>query len=327
MATLRDVARAAGVSIGTASRVLAANPATSPESRAAVFDAVAQLGYTPNARARSLRSARTHVLGLSISDLRNPFFAELAHAAEQEALHAGYVTMLANANEDEAQEERYLKAFSAEQVDGILLAPQGALSSELRRLVEMNFPLVFVDRTLGGVDVPSVTADHYAGMRQALAHLADRGHVRVGYAGGPVSISTGRDRLAAFRALRGEFGLDEDPELEFLGNYQSSSGSAALAYLLASSAAPTALITGDSPMALGAIRVAMRSGLQLGVDLELVTFDEVEWMSVFTPGITAIAHDADAMGSIAMRMLVECIEGGHPTSVVLPTRLVQRGDQ
>lgn len=132
--TIKDVAALAGVSVGTTSRVLSGNPSTSPAARERVHAAVAELGYRPDARARSLRSARSHTVGLLISDVRNPFFADVAHGAEQAALRSSYVTLLANANEDPRQQDTYLESFLTQRVDGIIIAPQGADSAHLRTL-------------------------------------------------------------------------------------------------------------------------------------------------------------------------------------------------
>ncbi|MGW6511584.1 LacI family DNA-binding transcriptional regulator, partial [Streptomyces niveus] len=127
--TIKDVAALAGVSVGTTSRVLSGNPSTSPAARERVHAAVAELGYRPDARARSLRSARSQTVGLLISDVRNPFFADVAHGAEQAALRSSYVTLLANANEDPKQQDTYLESFLTQRVDGIIIAPQGEESS------------------------------------------------------------------------------------------------------------------------------------------------------------------------------------------------------
>jgi len=127
MATIKDVALRAGVSLGTASRVLSGSSQTSPDSRARVLAAAAELDYITNGPARALRRARTDVLGLLVSDIRNPFFSELAHAAEQEARRLGYTVLLANANEDETQADEYLRIFASQRIDGLLLSPQGGL--------------------------------------------------------------------------------------------------------------------------------------------------------------------------------------------------------
>jgi len=325
MPTIRDVAAKAGVSIGTVSRVLAGSDSTSEASRSQVRAAVEALGYAPNARAQSLRLLRTGVLGLSISDVRNPFFAEIAHAAEQEALRHGYVTMLGNANEDMAQEVRYLDTFASQRVDGVLMSPQGADGTRIQRLLDHGTPVVFVDRTLENVAVPSVTSDSRMGMGQALEYLAGRGHTRVGYVGGPVTVSTGRARLAAFQSVRAELQLDLDDDLVYLGDYRQASGAAALAHFLALPSAPTAVVTGDSLMALGTLVGLRERGLWLGEEIEVVSFDDVDWMSLITPGLTAIAHDAAAMGTLGMRLLLERIAGAAPAPMVLPTHIVTRG--
>ncbi|MFJ8076297.1 LacI family DNA-binding transcriptional regulator [Streptomyces sp. NPDC096176] len=322
--TIKDVAARAGVSVGTASRVLSGNPATSASARERVNQAATELGYRPDARARGLRSARSHAVGLLVSDVRNPFFADVAHGAEQAALASSYVTLLANANEDTAQQDTYLEAFLTQRVDGIIIAPQGEGSGNLRALERGRTPLVFVDRTVEGFEVPSVTADNAEGVDLAVAHLAAQGHTRVGYIGGPPSVSTGRARHDAFLAAVARHGLDQDPELIAVGDFRSASGSASAAALLAADRPPTALLAADSLMAVGALGEVRRRGLRIGTDLALVAFDDIEWFGEIDPPLTVVAHDARALGERAMRLLLEVIEGGTGESVVLPMRLVVR---
>ncbi|MEV8332910.1 LacI family DNA-binding transcriptional regulator [Streptomyces niveus] len=321
--TIKDVAALAGVSVGTTSRVLSGNPSTSPAARERVHAAVAELGYRPDARARSLRSARSQTVGLLISDVRNPFFADVAHGAEQAALRSSYVTLLANANEDPKQQDTYLESFLTQRVDGIIIAPQGEESAHLRALAT-TVPLVFVDRTVDGFEVPSVTSDNALGIDQAVAHLADRGHTRIGYIGGPRSISTGRARHDAFVRAVARHRLDTDPGLITSGDFRSASGAVAAERLLSGAQPPTALLAADSPMAVGALGALRRRGLRIGSDVDLVAFDDIEWFSELDPPLTVVSHDAQAMGSTAMRLLLDVIEGRTPESVVLPTRLVVR---
>jgi len=322
MTTIRDVAALAGVSLGTVSRVLAGSPATSAESRQRVAAAVAELGYLPNARASSLRRAKTDVVGILISDVRNPFFAELAHAAEQEALRRGYVVMLANADEDSAQEQLYLRTFSAQRVDGVLMAPQSKDRVHLDRLIGSGLPVVFVDRVLPGLDVPSVTSDNVGGMRSALEYLVARGHRRIGYLGGPAPVSTAIDRLDAFVHLRAELGLPDDDSLVQEGDFRAESGAAAVDRMLASGSAPTAVLAADGLMTLGALAALRRHGVR--DKIELMSFDDLAWFEELTPPVSAIAHDATAMGREGMAALLDAVEGGRPVSVTVPTRLVDR---
>jgi LacI family transcriptional regulator len=322
--TIRDVAALAGVSVGTASRVLSGNPSTSPESRERVSAAARELEYRPNAQARSLRSARTGVIGVLVSDVRNPFFANIAHAADQAARKAQYVTLLGNANEDMDQQDTYLETFITQRVDGVIVAPQGEGGGALRALTDKQVPIVFADRTVDGFDVPSVTTDSCQGMEQAVAHLAKRGHRRIGYIGGPRSISTGRARYDAYVQQVARFGLDDDPDLVYFGDFKTASGAAVADALLSSNRPPTALLAADSLMAVGALSSLRIRGIRIGSQLDLVAFDDVDWFTQLDPPLTVIAHDAQAMGKVAVTLLLDVMAGNRPESVILPTRLVVR---
>jgi LacI family transcriptional regulator len=322
--TIKDVADLAGVSPATASRVLSGNPATSAGARQRVVAAASELDFHPNAQARALRSTRTNAIGLLLSDVRNPFFADLAHAAEQAALAEGFVTLLGNANENTAQQDRYLDTFISQRVDGVIAAPQGEGSSSLRALLERKIPTVFVDRTIEGLDVPSVTTDSDSGIRQAVEHLARQGHTRVGYIAGPQSTSTGRDRLRSFVRAAADYGLNGDPALTYFGDFQSGSGSAGAHHLLGLPQPPTALLAADSPMAVGALATLNRKGIRIGQDMALIAFDDIEWFSLLDPPLTVISHDVEAMGRAAVGLLLEVIHGHKPESVVLPSELIVR---
>jgi LacI family transcriptional regulator len=322
--TIRDVAAHAGVSLGTASRVLSGNPATSPEARARVSDAVTALGYRPNVQARSLRLTRTHAIGLLVSDVRNPFFADVAHAAERAALGANYVTLLGNANEDVDQQDRYIETFLNQRVDGVVLAPQGRGSGSLQSLVDSQMPVVFVDRTVEGFDVPSVTTDSRTGMNQAVAHLAAAGHRRIGFIGGPQAISTGRQRYDAFVDTLPAHGLEVEEALITFGDFQEESGIRATEELLAAPSRPTAVIAADNLMALGALAAIRSRGLRIGSDIEVIAFDDIEWLAHYDPPISVIAQDTDAVGRCAVELLMQVINGEKPESIVLSTRFIER---
>lgn len=322
--TIRDVAARAGVSLGTASRVLSGHPATSPEARTRVTEAAAELGYRPNAQARSLRLTRTHAIGLLVSDVRNPFFADVAHSAEQAALEANLVTLLGNANENVEQQDRYLETFLSQRVDGVVLTPQGRGSGSLDALIESRMPLVFADRTVAGIDVPSVTTDSHSGLDQAIAHLTARGHTRIAFIGGPESISTGRDRHDAFVEALPRHGLEVRPELITFGDFREASGTEATERLLTAADRPTAVIAADNLMAVGALSAVRRHGLTIGADIDLVAFDDIEWFSYLNPPLSVIAHDPGAIGRCAVQLLLQVIAGEKPQSIVLPTRFVDR---
>ncbi|GAA1492278.1 LacI family transcriptional regulator [Curtobacterium herbarum] len=322
--TIKDVAARAGVSAATASRVLSGNAATSEESRRAVEQAAKDLDFRPNLQARALRSTRSDTIGLLVSDVRNPFFADLAHSIEQAALAEGYVTLLGNANERADQQNRYLDTLIARRVDGVIVAPQGNDTGTVQQLVDRQVPTVFVDRVIPGLDVPSVTTDSSTGIRQTVEHLAALGHTRIGYIAGPQSVSTGRERFTAYQDAVVAAGLSEDPDLIVFGDFQAASGSAGVTTLLQLADPPTAIFAADSLMAVGAIAILNRLGLRLGRDIALVAFDDIEWFSLLEPALSVVAHSVEDMGRVAVDLLRDVIDGGRPESVRLPSELIVR---
>lgn len=324
-ATLQDVARLAGVSTATASRVLSGHPATSVDARTRVAEAATELGFRPNAQARSLRKARTESIGVVVSDILNPFFAEIAHTAEQTAREAGLTIMLCNANESTEQQDRYIDLLLAHRADGIVIAPQGDGSGSLRDALKLGVPLVFVDRTVDGVDVPSITSDNFSGIAQAVEHLVGLGHHRIGFIAGPQATSTGRDRLVAFRDAVEKHDADQDVALIYEGDFRVSSGVAGARHLLELACPPTALLAADSLMTLGALHVCQDRAISIPDDMSIVGYDDIEAFRLLDPPITVISHDPARTGELAVELLTKMLDGEKVESVVLDAQLVVRG--
>ncbi|CAA9261369.1 MAG: Transcriptional regulator, LacI family [uncultured Arthrobacter sp.] len=322
--TIKDVADAAGVSKATASRVLSGHPATSQEARKAVEAAAGRLGFRPNAQARSLRKTRTQTIGLLLPDVRNPFFGDLAHAVEQRARSFGYMTLFGNANENVAQQDEYIDVMLSQRVDGVIAAPQGD-GGNLDQLLRSGVPVVFVDRVLDTMEVPSVSPDNSTGIHDAVKHLTARGHRRIGYIAGPQSTSTGRERLRSYKEALAATGADTDAELIFLGDFQAASGAEGARTLLDLPNPPTALLAADSLMSIGAVGVCNERGIAIGPDLAFVAHDDIDAFNLINPPLTVIAHDIDAMGRLAVDMLMSVIGGGSPASNTIPGRLIVRG--
>lgn len=335
--TIRDVAARAGVSVATTSRVLSGHRATSPQARASVEAAAHELGYRINARASSLRKARTGTLGVLVSDVRNPFFAEIAYAVERQALQAGMATLVCNADESVAQQDRYLDLLVSQRVDAMVIAPQGDGSGSLREVLGLGIPVVFVDRTIDDVEasgaqpadtpvpVPSITSDNRGGMHAAVQHLVGLGHRRVGLVAGPQQTSTGRERLRAFHEIAAVVGLDPDPALVVEGDFRHASGADGARRLLDLAEPPTAVVAADSPMTLGVLEVLTERGVRVGQDLSLVGYDDLPAFSLVTPALTVVAHDPARMGVLAAEAVQALLSGQEATSTVLPTQLVVRG--
>ncbi|MGA1835903.1 substrate-binding domain-containing protein [Herbiconiux sp. 11R-BC] len=325
MATIKDVAERAGVSIGTASRVLSGSPATSPESRARVTAAAEALAYVAHGPARSLRRSRTDVLGLLVSDIRNPFFSELAHAAEREALTLGYTVLLANANEDEAQADEYLGIFASQRIDGLLLSPQGPVTPRLTALVASGMPVVLLNRHAEGLTAPLFETDNAQGVGLVLEWLQQRGHRDVAFVGGPPSISTGAERLEAYTAGRAAHGITLDDAFLDAGDFLPDGAAAAMTRILDRGVRPTAVFGTNGPTTLGAVRALhARLGRTAASAIEVISFDDLDWFDFTAPPISAVRNDAASIGRLGVRGLIDLIAGRQVASRRIEMELVDR---
>jgi LacI family transcriptional regulator len=325
MATIKDVAARAGVALGTASRVLSGSSQTSADSRARVLAAATELNYIANGPARSLRRAKTQVLGLLVSDIRNPFFSELAHAAEQEAGRLGYTVLLANANEDQRQVDEYLRIFASQRIDGLLLSPQGGLSPQLIALRESGLPLVLANRTVKGLDAPMIGTDNGGGVASVLDWLQAHGHRDVAFVGGPSTISTGAERLAAFRAGREAHGINPDEAFVDTGDFLPNGAAAAMNRILDRGVRPTAVFGANGPTTLGVVRALRdRLGRDWAKQITVVSFDDLEWFEFASPPISAVRNDGSAVGRLGVDALVKLIEGERAESRRIATQFVDR---
>lgn len=325
MATIKDVAARAGVGLGTASRVLSGSTQTSPSSRERVLAAAAELGYVANGPARSLRRARTDALGLLVSDIRNPFFSELAHAAEQEARAHGYAVLLANANEDERQADDVLRTFASQRIDGLMLSPQGPATPQLASLIERGVPIVLLNRRIDGIDLPFFGTDNEQGVGLVLDHLQRRGHRDVAYVGGTPTMSTGVERARTYLGGRAEHGISTDDALVEAGDFQTEGAAAAMLRILDRGVQPTAVFGANGATTVGVLRALReRLGAAAAAAIEVVSFDDFDWFDYASPAITAVRNDASAIGRAAVQGLLALVRGEEAASVRVATTLVDR---
>ncbi|MER7191337.1 LacI family DNA-binding transcriptional regulator [Streptomyces flaveolus] len=325
MATIKDVAARAGVALGTASRVLSGSSQTSADSRARVLAAAAELGYVAHGPARSLRRARTDVLGLLVSDIRNPFFSELAHAAEQEARRHGFTVLLANANEDAEQADAYLRTFAGQRVDGLLFSPQGNVSPQLAATLASGMPLVFLNRTIEGVDAPLYGTDNAQGVQQVLSWLERRGHRDVAFIGGPDTISTGAERRAAYVAGRAAHGISTDDRLLDAGDFLADGAAQAMSRVIDRGVPFTAVFGANGQTTLGAVRALReRLGAEQAACIEVVSFDDLDWFEFASPPISAVRNDASAIGRLGVRGLIDLLAGRPAAGQRIATTFTDR---
>ncbi len=328
MIGLKDVARVAGVSVSTVSRVLTGSPLVNAETRTRVQLAMDSLQYRPSRVARRLRrdSARANLIGLIVPDIQNPFFAELVRGVERVAHQHGYMVFLGNTDEDGAKELEYVQLMRAESVDGLILPPSSDLHEIVAKLTSAGLPIVCVDRRLPDVSVDTVVADNEQGAYMATDHLLRIGHRHIGFIGGRAHLSTSAERLAGYtRALR-EHGVPFDARLVRDGDSRQGSGSALTRELLSRDLLdregsgrelPTALLVGNNLMTLGALETIHLMGLRIPDDVAIVGYDDMPWALALNPPLTAVRQPGFEMGERAAELLLQRLDDpSRETAVV-----------
>jgi LacI family transcriptional regulator len=312
VATIRDVARRAGVSISTVSYVLTGERHIGPDTRQRVLEAVNALGYRGNFVARSLKTGRTMVLALIIPDILNPFFTLVARGAEDAAREWGYSLVLCNTTVDPDREEEYLQLAQSRRVDGLIYMPgSDRFHPELHQLVRQRFPVVVVDEQVPDVDAASIFVDNRGGGRLAGRHLGELGHRRVGIIGGPPGLSTVPARIQGVLDGLAEHGVEVPPQHIVYGDYQLESGREAMRALWRTDGPLTAIFAANDLMAIGAMQEARDWGLSVPQDISIVGFDDIPLAAMISPALTTVEQPAVIMGHAAVEVLVDALSSGE----------------
>ncbi|MFC5827675.1 LacI family DNA-binding transcriptional regulator [Nonomuraea insulae] len=321
-ASIRDVAKLAGVSTATVARVLRGTTPVSDALRERVEDAVAKLGYVPNAVARSLSRGRTQLLGLLVADISNPFFGEVARGLEDAAVAGGYQVLVGSSDLNPERERAVLAAFESRTVDGVALTSSTADSSTLRKLTASGMPMVFIDRRPADVAGPAVLCDNEAAARRAVQYLIGLGHTDLAMISGPRTMATAAQRLAGFRAACAEAGLSIRPECVREGYLGIEGGSKAMRRVLELDTPPTAVFSFNNLLGVGALSATREMGVEVPGEVSLLTFDDMTLFPFVDPPVTAIAQPAYQMGTEAARLLLDALANPaaeQPKDIVLPS--------
>ncbi|MEO9174930.1 MAG: LacI family DNA-binding transcriptional regulator [Gaiellales bacterium] len=324
--TIYDVARLAGVSTATVSRALNGTAAIAAPTRAAIDDAVEQLGYRPNPIARSLVTKSTQTIALLLPDITNPFYAELVAGAQELLLERDQAMLLCTTAGDPEQEARYLRLLRAKHVDGALVDGLVLPSERIAAFVEDGFPIVCLDRDVDSSVIPLVQVDNRLGARLATEHLLSLGHTRIAHVGGPDE-RISRERLGGYRDALGAAGIAPDPTVETDGDFVEAGGHAAMQRLLESGARFTAVFCANDLSAMGALHAILSSGRKVPLDLSIVGFDDLRLAPYTSPALTTIHQPAFEIAQHATELLLQLIRGKPPRTMLhlfAPT-LVVRG--
>src|SRR5581483_9184928 len=308
MATIQDVAKRAGVSIATVSRVLNGTAYVNEEVTARVREAVKDLQYQPSRAARALRANRTAIIGLLISDIQNPFFTTLIRGVEDVAQRMGYSVILCNSDENPGKQRQYIEVLCAERVAGAIVVPTSEQPRELRLFREHDIPIVSVDRRVKDSSIDAVLVDNARGAYEAVMHLITNGYHRIGVITGPTSTTTGRERLEGYRKALRDAGIVHDHELERIGSFREQSGRQFAKELLDLQPPVEALFVTNNLMTLGALDAIHTRNLRIPDDIAIVGFDEMPWAALSAISLTTVTQPVYELGSTAALRLFQRLE-------------------
>jgi LacI family transcriptional regulator len=325
--TIREVAKAAEVSIGTVSAVINGLDSVTEKTRQRVQQCIAELGFEPNTAARSLKRQRSSSIGLVMPDLQNPFFASIAEGAHRIARQNDVFMMLGTTESEGRWEEYYSQSLRARRLDGmILLSGSGKPNVGLVKLADSG-SVIFVDESIPGLDAPFISATNRKGARQVAQEMIRFGHRRIAIVAGPAWLWTGQQRLAGYREALAADGRDPDETPMVHGDYSEASGYQATATLLAGPKRkrPTGIIYANDLMAIGGAKYLAEQKLRIPEDISIVGFDDIVPAQYFSPPLTTVAQPGYAMGEAAAQLLlhkVGLIEA--PATISFPTELKVR---
>jgi LacI family transcriptional regulator len=330
MVGIKDVARAAGVSVGTVSNVINRPQAVSSDTRDRVRAAIRQLGYVRSESARQLRAGRSRIIALLVLDMANPFFVDVACGAERAARAAGLGVMLCNSAQSPSEEADYLSLFAEHRVRGVLVTPADTSGGNLTSFQRHGIPYVSVDRVLPTAEGCSVSVDDVLGGELAARHLLQQGHDGIVYVSGPMHLTQCQDRHTGVVSALREAGLSEESALRRLEaeRLDVAAGRDAGARLLGMSPRPTAVFCANDLLALGVLQTLYGAGVAVPGEVALVGYDDIEFAAAAAVPLTSVRQPAFRMGRAAADLLIEEsgeeAEGHEHQRIVLQPELVVR---
>jgi len=325
MATIHDVANDAGVSPTTVSRYLNHRIELPPATSARIDASIAKLDYRPNLLAKRLSTGKTEAVGLVTPEIREPFFAELASAFEDEADRHGYTVFMSSTRSDREREIASLERLHDRHVDGLVLMTNTPDDGTLAKLIGRRKNVVLLDEDIPGVNVPRLFVENSEGAQAATRHLIEAGHSKIAYLGGPRGLFSVVERQEGFRLAMAEAGLSVRPEYMSLGGFDPELARISVLKFLALPDPPTAIFASSDYLAIGAVMGLRDAGISVPTQMSLIGFDDMPFGALLTPPLTAVRQPVEQLGRAGFQLLLQLLSGKTPPAVTrLPVELIRR---
>lgn len=300
---IQDVAKHAGVSIATVSRVINNQGGVRKKTEDKILKAIKDLGYIRNAAARTMKRNETKTIGVIVPDIKNPFFPLVMAGIEQKAREKGYFTILSSTNESPIIEEKIVKNFIERGVDGVIITTADENGDQLKLLQEKNIPTVAVDRSIKNIEVDTVLVDNIKGSYQAVQHLILQGHQKIAIICGPQGTTPGYERFVGYKNALEDHNISIDERLVIQGDFGESSGYLATKQLYELDARPTAILSSNNLMTIGCMKALEDLDWKLGREVSFIGFDDVDIATFLNPKLTVVSRPMYAVGEIAFMFL------------------------
>jgi LacI family transcriptional regulator len=321
---ITEVAKKANVSVATVSRTINRRGTVNPKTAEKVWEVVRSVGYFPDTNARALVSGRSNLLGLVISDISNPFFPELVKGFEESALREGLDIIVTNTGYSLDRMEHSIRRMLERKVDGVAIMTSEMDEEFIRQLEKRHVPIVFLDTGRASDRNSNIRVDYKKGIDEAIDHLHQLRHKRIGYISGPLDLRSSIMRKSAFMKQLERYDLLSDPNLIQVGNHKIDGGETAMQRLLVLQNRPTAVLTSNDLTAIGALRTIWNAGLKVPQDVSVIGFDDIDFSQFTQPALTTIRLSRSKLGKAAFTALANVLEGAKGREYEFETELVVR---
>jgi LacI family transcriptional regulator len=330
MTTIYDVAKKAGVSVTTVSRVINNHPYVQEGTRQRVKQLLKEMSFIPNSNASSLVRKTTHTIAVIVPDVTNNFFTTLLRGAEDKANENGFAVIFGNTDEDINKEQTYIRTFIERRVDGLIIDPVSSQGKNLKLILKREMPLVIVDREVAELRTDYVGSDNQRGAMDLMRNLIGLGHRRIALISGPQEISVYQQRVTGYRAALEAAGLAVNQQLMLFGNKPNREvGLQLTRAILKLSPRPTAIFAANNFLAIGAVMALREAQLDVPQDMGIVCFDDIDTGAVLNPFFTSVNQPAYMMGQMAVELLIGQMKQKQvsATRIILESDLIRRNSE